>query len=139
MLWVVLVGSAGPMLAAIARDWRLIVASIAIRQTSWAAHIVYVFLPRQREVPPHLRGRVNGAFRTIILVANASSPALLSVIQGAASSSVAFAAAGALGVLGAAITYFSPLRGYDIREAPEELAAVEPVAEREAEDETADV
>lgn len=138
MLWVVVIGSIGPLLAAVVRDWRLVVASIAVRQTSWAAHIVYVFLPRQREVPPHLRGRVNGAFRTIILVANASSPALLSWIQGAASSQAAFATAAALGFLGAAITWFSPLRAYDIRER-EELEALEPAAEREAEDETADV
>lgn len=138
MLWVVVVGSIGPLLAALARDWRLVVAAIAVRQTSWAAHIVYVFLPRQREVPPRLRGRVNGAFRTIILVANASSPVLLSWIQGAASSQAAFAAAAGLGFLGAAITYFSPLRAYDIRER-EELEATMPAAEREAEDATADV
>jgi predicted MFS family arabinose efflux permease len=137
MLGVVVAGSVGPLVAALVHDWRLVVAAVAARQTAWAAHIVYVFLPRQREVPPRLRGRVNGSFRTIILVANASSPALLSWIQGAASSSVAFAAAGVLGLAGAAITYFSPLRHYDIREAPEELATVEPVAETEAEADTA--
>ena len=43
------------------------------------------------------------------------------------------------GLAAAAITYFSPLRHYDIRGAPAELEAVEQVAEREAEDETADV
>lgn len=137
MLWVVVVGSLGPLLAAVARDWRLLVAAIAVRQTSWAAHIVYVYLPRQREVPPHLRGRVNGAFRTIVIVANASSPALLSAIQGVAGSPAAFAAAGAFALVAALVTYFSPLRHYDIRDR-EELEAVEPVAEREAEDEAAD-
>lgn len=139
MVWVVVLGSIGPLLAAFARDWRLITAAIAVRQTAWAAHIVYVFLPRQREVPPQMRGRMNGAFRTMILVGNAGSPVLLSWIQGVASSSAAFAAAGALGIAAAAITYFSPLRHYDIREAPEELELLEPVAEREAEDQTADV
>lgn len=139
MLWIVVAGSVGPLLAALMRDWRLIVGAIAVRQTAWAAHIVYVYLPRQREVPPNLRGRVNGAFRTIVVVANASSPAFLSWIQGASSSSAAFAAAGALGLAAAAITYFSPLRHYDIREASGELEEVEPEAEREAEDETADV
>ncbi|MBI2325585.1 MAG: hypothetical protein HYU87_11580 [Chloroflexi bacterium] len=58
---------------------------------------------------------------------------------GAASSPAAFAAAGALGLAAATTTYFAPPRHYDIREAPEELEALEPVAEREAEDETADV
>jgi len=139
MLWVVVAGSIGPVVAALMRDWRLIVAAIATRQTAWAAHVVYVYLPRQREVPANLRGRVNGSFRTMVVVANASSPVLLSWIQGVSSSSVAFAAAGALGLAAAAITYFSPLRHYDIREAPAELEAVELVAEREAEDETANV
>ncbi len=139
MLWVVIAGSIGPILASVLRDWRLITAAIAARQTAWAAHIVYVYLPRQREVPPELRGRINGSFRTMVVVANVSSPALLTWIQGVSSSSMAFAAAGVLGFAAAAITYFSPLRAYDIREAPSELKALEPVAEREAEDETADV
>lgn len=137
MLAVVVLGSVGPIVAALVRDWRLVVAAIAGRQTAWAAHIVYVFLPRQREVPPHLRGRVNGAFRTIVLVANAGSPALLSWIQATASSAAAFAAAGGLGILAAILTYYSPLREYDIREAEEELATVEPVAEKEAETDAA--
>lgn len=35
------------------------------------------------------------------------------------------------------VRYFSPLRHYDIREAPEELEALDPVAETEAEADTA--
>ena len=133
MIGIAIGAGVGALAAALMREWRLIVATIAARQTLQAAHIIYAFLPRQREVPPRLRGRMNGAFRTVVLVANASSPALLSWIQSVASSSAAFAAAGGLALLAAGITYFSPLRHYDIREAPEQLEAVEPVAETEAE------
>lgn len=131
MLAVVSVASLASAAAALARDWRLVVAAVGARQTAWAAHIVYVFLPRQREVPSALRGRVNGSFRTLVLLGNTASPALLSAIQATAGSPAAFAAAGALGLASVAITYFSPLRDYDIREAPRELETVEPEAEVE--------
>jgi len=49
------IASAG---AAVARDWRPIVAAVAARQTAWAAHVVYVFVPRQHEVPASRRPRV---------------------------------------------------------------------------------
>lgn len=131
VLAVVSVAAVASAAAALARDWRLVVAAVGARQTAWAAHIVYVFLPRQREVPTELRGRVNGSFRTLVLIGNTSSPALLSAIQAAAGSPAAFVAAGALGLASVALTYFSPLRDYDIREAPQELATVEPEAEVE--------
>jgi hypothetical protein len=92
---------------------------------------VYAFIPRQREVPAALRGRVNGAFRTLILISNTASPAFLSAIAAAYSTSAAFAAAGALGLLSVAVSALGPLRQYDIRDAPAEAAAVEPVAESE--------
>jgi len=123
------IASAG---AAVARDWRLIVAAVAARQTAWAAHVVYVFVPRQREVPAALRGRVNGSFRTIILIANAASPALLSWIQAAAGSPAAFAVAGACMAVSVGITYLSPLRGYDIREVAARVAEAEGRAEVES-------
>jgi MFS family permease len=117
--------------AALASDWRHVLAAFTARQTAWAAHIVYMFLPRQREVPVALRGRVNASFRTLVLISNTASPALLSTVQSVAGSPAAFATAGALGVLAALITYFSPLRRYDIRETEEALAEIEPAAESE--------
>ncbi|HEX4743250.1 MAG TPA: MFS transporter [Candidatus Limnocylindria bacterium] len=131
MLGVVAVAALSSALAALARDWRLIVALVAARQTAWAAHIVYVYLPRQREVPAALRGRVNGSFRTIVLIANASSPALLSWVQAAAGSPAAFAVAGACMALSVGVTYFSPLRAYDIREPERRIADAEGPAETE--------
>ena len=101
------------ILASLARDWRLLLGAIGVRQAAAGAHYVYTYVPRQVEVPTILRGRVNGAFRTIILAATAVSPVLLSAIQTASSSSVAFATAGALGLVGTAITFWSPLRDYE--------------------------
>lgn len=136
MLGVVAFAALASAAAALARDWRLIVAVIGARQMAWAAHVVYVFLPRQREVPPGLRGRVNGSFRTIILIANAASPALLSGIQAAAGSPAAFAVAGGFMAISVGVTYWSPLRAYDIRDAP--ALAAEAEAEAEVEPAAAD-
>jgi MFS family permease len=112
MLAIAATMSISAILASLFRDWRLLLGAIGVRQAASGAHYVYTYLPRQLEVPNVLRGRVNGAFRTIILVATTASPALLSAIQNASSSSVAFAAAGALGLVGTAITFWSPLRDY---------------------------
>ena len=112
MLGIAATMSISALLAGLARDWRLLLAAVGVRQAAAGAHYVYTYLPRQLEVPTVFRGRVNGAFRTIILVASTTSPALLSAIQGASSSSAAFATAGALGLVGTAITYWSPLRDY---------------------------
>jgi hypothetical protein len=106
MLAIAATMSVSAVLASLARDWRLLLAAIGVRQAAAGAHYVYTYLPRQVEVPTILRGRVNGAFRTIILVATTASPALLSAIQAASSSSVAFATAGALGLVGTAITFW---------------------------------
>lgn len=132
MLAVVTFAAIASAAAAFARDWRLIVAAIAARQTAWAAHVVYVFVPRQREVPAALRGRVNGSFRTIILIANAASPALLSGIQAVAGSPAAFVFAGVCMAIAVGVTYYSPLRTYDIREAADQVAAAEGQAEVES-------
>ena len=93
---------------------------------------MYVFVPRQREVPASLRGRVNGSFRTIILIANASSPALLSWIQAVAGTPAAFSVAGACMAVAVGVTYFSPLRAYDIRETASQVERAEGPAEVEA-------
>ncbi len=77
-------------------------------------------------------GRANGSLRTLVLIANAASPALLSAIGAALGTAAAFAVAGAFGFLSVAVAFFSPLRRYDIREAPEDLKAIEPAAEVEA-------
>lgn len=131
MLGIVAVAAITSAAAALARDWRLIVALVAARQTAWAAHVVYVFVPRQREVPAALRGRVNGSFRTIVLIANASSPALLSWVQAAAGSPAAFLVAGACMALSVGVTYYSPLRAYDIREPERRITESEGPAEIE--------
>jgi MFS family permease len=131
MLGVVAFAAVTSAAAAFARDWRLIVGLIAARQTAWAAHVVYVYLPRQREVPAALRGRVNGSFRTIVLIANASSPALLSWVQAAAGSPAAFVVAGACMALSVGVTYYSPLRAYDIRPRDRRIAENEGPAETE--------
>jgi len=112
MLRITATMSIAALLASLARDWRLIVGAIGARQAAAGAYYVYTYLPRQLEVPNVLRGRVNGAFRTIILAGTTISPALLSAIQAASGSSAAFATAGALGLVGTAITYWSPLRDY---------------------------
>ncbi len=96
-------------------DWRLITAGFTAREVAWQAFVIYTFIPRQR-VPAHLRGRANGAFRTIVLVSNSASPAVLSAIVVAASSAAAFAVAGGLSLLAAAIGAASPLRDYAARE-----------------------
>ena len=80
--------------------------------------MIYAFIPRQR-VPAHLRGRANGAFRTIVLISNSASPAVLSAIVVIASSPVAFAVAGALSVASAVVGAVSPLREYAARESVE--------------------
>ena len=131
MLGVVAFAAVTSAAAAFARDWRLIVGLIALRQTAWAAHVVYVYLPRQREVPAALRGRVNGSFRTIVLIANASSPALLSWVQAAAGSPAAFVVAGGCMALSVGVTYYSPLRAYDIRPTDRRISESEGPAETE--------
>lgn len=113
MLAIAATMSLSAILASLARDWRLLLGAIGVRQAAAGAHYVYTYLPRQVEVPTVLRGRVNGAFRTIILLATTASPALLSALQAASSSSVAFATAGALGLAGTAIAFWSPLRDYE--------------------------
>ncbi len=131
MLFVVTVAALTSGAAAFARTWPTVVLAITGRQLAWSAHVVYAFLPRQREVPAALRGRVNGAFRTLILISNTASPAFLSAIAAAYSTSAAFAAAGALGLLSVGVSALGPLRKYDVRDAPAEAAAVEPAAESE--------
>src|SRR6058998_2324517 len=101
---------------ALARDWRWIVAGFAARETAWMSFIIYAFVPRQREVPAHIRGRANGAFRTLVLVSNSVSPAFLSTVVLVASSSTAFAVAGISALVAVAVTYFTPLRGYNLNE-----------------------
>lgn len=113
ILAVVAIGGLGTAVAALARDWRVIVAAIGARQTAWAASYVYVLVPRQREVPGPLRAQVNGSFRTLILAASSASAPLLSGIQAVAGSSAAFGACAVLGLAGAALAFFSPLRDYD--------------------------
>jgi predicted MFS family arabinose efflux permease len=108
-------------LTALARDWRLIVAGFAARETAWMSFIIYAFVPRQREVPAHIRGRANGAFRTLVLISNSFSAPFLSFVVAVASSSVAFAVAGASALVAVAVTYFTPLRHYNLNE-PEDTA-----------------
>jgi predicted MFS family arabinose efflux permease len=105
-------------LVSLTRDWRLIVAGYAARETAWMSFIIYAFVPRQREVPANIRGRANGAFRTIVLIANSFSAPFLSFVVVAASSSAAFAVAGAAAILAVAVTYFTPLRSYNLNEPP---------------------
>lgn len=103
-------------LTALTRDWRLIVAGYAGREVAWMSFIIYAFVPRQREVPANIRGRANGAFRTLVLISNAVSPPFLSFVVAIASSSAAFAVAGATAILAAVVTYFTPLRHYNMNE-----------------------
>jgi predicted MFS family arabinose efflux permease len=131
MLAVVTVAAVSSGAAAFARSWQTVLLAVTGRQLAWSAHIVYAFIPRQREVPAALRGRVNGAFRTLILISNTASPAFLSTIAAGYSTSAAFAAAGALGLLSVGVSALGPLRKYDIRDATEEAEAVEPAAESE--------
>jgi predicted MFS family arabinose efflux permease len=110
--------AAGLIMAATAlsRDWRAIVAGFAARETAWMSFIIYAFVPRQREVPAHIRGRANGAFRTLVLIANSMSAPFLSFVVAVASSSAAFGVAGACALLAVAVTYFTPLRHYNLNE-----------------------
>jgi len=114
------VAAAGAVLAltALARDWRLVVAGFAARETTWTSFIIYAFVPRQREVPARIRGRANGAFRTIVLISNSASPAFLSTVVLVAGSSLAFAVAGLLALVAVVVTYFTPLRRYNLNEPP---------------------
>lgn len=98
-----------------AGDWRLVTAGFTAREIAWQAFIIYAFIPRQR-VPAHLRGRANGAFRTLVLISNSASPAVLSAIVVASSSAMAFTVAGALSIAAAAVGVISPLRRYAVRE-----------------------
>ena len=132
MLFTVTAAAVASGAASFAQTWQTVVLAVTGRQLAWSAHIVYAFLPRQREVPAQLRGRVNGAFRTLILISNTSSPALLSAIAAAYSTSAAFAAAGVLGLVSVAVSALGPLRKYDVRDAPEAAAAAEPEAESES-------
>ena len=131
MLAVVTVAALSSGAAAFARSWQAVLLAVTGRQLAWSAHIVYAFIPRQREVPAALRGRVNGAFRTLILISNTASPAFLSTIAAGYSTSVAFAAAGALGRLSVGVSALGPLRRDALRDAPGEAEAVEPAAESE--------
>jgi hypothetical protein len=69
-------------------------------------------------VPAQIRGRANGAFRTLVLMSNSASPPFLAFVVAVASSSAAFAVAGAAALLAVAVTYFTPLRGYNLNEPP---------------------
>ena len=115
MIWSIVVSALACFGAAATNDWRLITAGFTAREISWQLFIIYAFIPRQR-VPARLRGRANGAFRTIVLVANSASPAVLSAIVVVSSSAVAFAVAGALSLASAAIASVTPLRKYAARE-----------------------
>src|SRR5438132_266696 len=88
----------------------------AARETAWMGFIIYAFVPRQREVPAHIRGRANGAFRTLVLVSNSFSAPFLSFVVAIASSSTAFAVAGISALVAVAVTYFTPLREYNLNE-----------------------
>ena len=113
-----LVAGIAGVLTALTGDWRLIAAGFTAREIAWQAFVIYAFIPRQR-VPAHLRGRANGAFRTIVLISNSASPAVLSAIVVIASSPVAFAVAGALSIASAVVGAVSPLREYAARESLE--------------------
>ncbi len=133
MLRTVTIASVATAIATFTADYRVVLAGVAGRQFAQAAHVVYVFLPRQREIPPRLRGRANGAFRQMIIVGNAMSPALLGAIVDRAGTAFALAAASVLMLAATAITYFSPLRAYDIRPVDEEPPAAAEEAEAAAE------
>ena len=115
MIVSILISAAGGFGCALAQDWRLITAGFTAREIAWQLFIIYTFIPRQR-VPAALRGRANGAFRTIVLVANSASPAVLSGIVVVASSAAAFAVAGGLTFISAAIAAITPLRSYAARD-----------------------
>jgi predicted MFS family arabinose efflux permease len=126
MLGMATLAAALTAIATYTSDLRAVVGGVAGRSFTQSAHVVYAFIPRQREIPPRLRGRANGAFRQMVIVGNALSPAVLAAAVDRFSTSVAFGLASALMLTAAAITYFSPLRQYDIRPVDTEpLAAAE--------------
>jgi len=106
----------GALIAAGSDAWPVVLLGFTVREIAWQAFIIYAFIPRQRDVPARLRGHANGAFRTVVLVSNAASPALLSAIVVVSSSAAAFAAAGAFALAGAGVSFFTPLRRYAVRE-----------------------
>ena len=116
MIAVVLASGFAALAAAFTNDWRLILLCFTGREIAWQAFIIYAFIPRQRDVPAHMRGRANGAFRTVVLISNSASPAALSAIVLVASSAAAFAVAGGLALASAAIATFTPLKEYAVRE-----------------------
>jgi predicted MFS family arabinose efflux permease len=118
MIAVILASGVAALAAAFVGDWRLVTLCFTGREIAWQAFIIYAFIPRQRDVPAHMRGRANGAFRTVVLISNSASPAVLSAIVVAASSAVAFAVAGALAIASAAVATVTPLRDYAVREPP---------------------
>ena len=115
MIWSVVISGLAALASAVTNDWRLITAGFTAREIAWQLFVIYAFIPRQR-VPAHLRGRANGAFRTIVLVSNSASPAVLSAIVVFASSAAAFAVAGGLSFVAAAVGAATPLRDYAARE-----------------------
>ena len=116
MIGVIVASGLAALAGAFTNDWRLITLFFTGREIAWQAFIIYAFIPRQRDVPANLRGRANGAFRTVVLISNSASPAVLSAIVVAASSAVAFAVAGGLALASAAVATFTPLRDYAVRE-----------------------
>ena len=116
MIAVILASGLAALAGAFTGDWRLITLCFTGREIAWQAFIIYAFIPRQRDVPANLRGRANGAFRTVVLISNSASPAVLSLIVVVASSAAAFAVAGALAIASAAVATFTPLRDYAVRE-----------------------
>lgn len=115
MIWSIVASGVAAVASAVTNDWRLITAGFTGREIAWQLFIIYAFIPRQR-VPAQMRGRTNGAFRTIVLISNSASPAVLSAIVVVASSAAAFAVAGGLSLAAAAIGSLTPLRDYAARE-----------------------
>ena len=121
MIWSIVVSGVAAATCALTGDWRLITAGFTAREIAWQLFIIYAFIPRQR-VPAQLRGRANGAFRTIVLISNSASPAVLSGIVVVASSAAAFAVAGALAFAAAGVAALTPLRDYALREPVDDVA-----------------
>jgi len=119
MIASVFLSAVAALATAFAGDWRLITAGSTAREVAWQAFIIFAFIPRQR-VPAALRGRANGAFRTLVLISNSASPAVLSAIVVVASSAAAFAVAGLVSLAATAIGAASPLRKYTARETAED-------------------
>jgi len=130
MLGMQVIASLAALLMGGLRETTMLIGAYAIRQIASSAWVVYVFTPRQREVPRDLRGRANGAIRAIVLVSNAASPALLSTIQSGFGTASAFLTAGVLGLVSVAVASFTALRDYDVR-APEDIIAAEEDVEME--------